>query len=86
MYKLFTLKVNHSTIGIAVARGNRVARFFKECDQLSYDYYEEIGSVKHLWMVLALFPDYPELVELETFLRKGMMMQVFLLHDGSQDL
>lgn len=85
MYQLFHLKTNHEKVGIAVAKGGRVARFFKD-DHVNHDYYEEIGSVKYPWMVWSMFiGDYPDLLEMDRYIKDGMALKIFLMHDGTQE-
>ena len=73
-------------VGVAVSKGSKVARFFQGYDQVDYDYYEEVGCVRYLWMLLALYAHRaPEIIDVDTAIEKGMNLRVFLLHDGTQD-
>lgn len=85
MYTVFALKTARSRVGVAIAKGQKVARFFQvEAD--TYEYYEELGRVKYPWMIWAMFlDDYPDLYELDRHIKAGMSLKVFLMHDGSQD-
>jgi hypothetical protein len=85
MYRVYLLKVNRETVGIAVSKGAKVARFF-EMGIEDYDYYEEVACFKYAWMMWAIFLDkYPDLLEVDRYLKKGMAIKVFLKHDGTQE-
>lgn len=86
MYKIYHLILEKKIVGVAVSRGSKVARYFRLSHLVDYDYYDEVGQVKHFWMLLALFAHkYPDMINVESDIEKGMNLRVFLMHDGTQD-
>lgn len=86
MYKLYHLMIARKVVGVAVSKGSKIARFFQEYDRVDYDYYEEVGCVRYLWMLLALFAHkHPEMIDVDAAIDKGMNLRVFLTHNGTQD-